>query len=103
MSRTTKISGPLLRTLRLEAGYTQEEIANRLGLSRETVSAIENEKPGTIDSIEAEVISMWYIICRQGATSQTQSQFFGHVMKYFGFSEQFLLKMAKSLSSHKQD
>lgn len=99
MSRRTKISGALLRTLRMEAGFTQEELASKVGLSRETVSAIENEKPGTIDTIEAEVISMWYIVCRQKASAQTENQFFGHVMKYFGFSEKLLLNMANFLSS----
>lgn len=98
MGRRTKISGPLLRTLRLEAGYTQEELGKRVGISRETVSAIENEKPETINSIGAEVISTWYIVCRHDATSQTQNKFFDHVMKYFGFSEQILINMAKYLS-----
>lgn len=104
MGRKTKISGPLLRTLRQEAGYTQEALGKRVGISRETVSAIENEKPGSLNSIGAEVISMWYILCRQGATDHTQNRFFAHMMKYFGFSEKTLINTAKSLAhDHKQD
>lgn len=33
-----------LREARAEAGITQQELANRLGLSRQTVNAIEGEK-----------------------------------------------------------
>eukprot|EP01025_Chloroclados_australasicus_P025887 TRINITY_DN25759_c1_g1_i1.p2 TRINITY_DN25759_c1_g1~~TRINITY_DN25759_c1_g1_i1.p2 ORF type:complete len:117 (+),score=3.32 TRINITY_DN25759_c1_g1_i1:73-423(+) len=57
MSRRKKFSGAQLRALRKEAGYTQEEIGIRVGISRETVSAIENERPETINSIGVEVIS----------------------------------------------
>ncbi len=33
-----------LRTLRAEREWSQEELAQRLGVSRQTVNAIENEK-----------------------------------------------------------
>ncbi len=104
MARRTKVSGALLRTMRKEAGLTQEQLKVRLGISRETVSAIENEKPETINSIEAEVVSKWHIVCKQSVSSDTGTAFFEHMMKYFGFSEQNLINMVKKLSgSDKQD
>lgn len=98
MSRNTKISGALLRTLRKEAGYSQETLAMRIGISRETVSAIENEKPGTIDTIGAEVISRWHMACHSRATTDTRSKFLDHVLKYFGISHQTIMNVAKSKS-----
>lgn len=86
MARRKKFSGTQLRSLRKEAGYTQEELALRIGLSRETVSAIENEKPETINSIGVEVINNWWSVCRQKASEQTRQSFFSSVMDYFGFN-----------------
>lgn len=85
MSRRKKFSGIQLRALRKEAGYTQGDLAIRIGISRETVSAIENEKPETMNSIGVEVISKWWSVCRQKASEQTRESFFSTVMDYFGF------------------
>ncbi|MCF2946902.1 helix-turn-helix domain-containing protein [Paraglaciecola aquimarina] len=86
MSRRKMFSGAQLKALRKESGYTQEELAQRVGISRETVSAIENEKPETMNSIGVEVISKWWSICRQKASEQTRESFFSTVMDYFGFN-----------------
>ena len=98
MSRRTKISGLLLRELRKEAELTQSDLAARIGISRETVSAIENDKRETIEAIGAEVISKWHMICAQRASAATRNKFFEHVMKYFGFSDQHLVNMAKDIT-----
>ena len=98
MSRRTKISGLLLRELRKEAQLTQHDLAARIGISRETVSAIENDKRETIEAIGAEVISKWNMICAQRASAATQDKFFQHIIKYFGFSEQKISNMAKELA-----
>ena len=86
MSRRRKFSGAQLKALRKESGYTQEELANRIGISRETVSAIENDKPETMNNIGVEVISKWWTTCRQKASAQTRESFFSSVMDYFGFN-----------------
>lgn len=86
MSRRKIFSGAQLKALRKESGFTQEELACRIGISRETVSAIENEKPETMNNIGVEVISKWWSICRQKASEQTRDSFFSSVMEYFGFN-----------------
>jgi len=98
MSRRTKISGLLLRELRKEAELTQHDLAARIGISRETVSAIENDKRESIQALGAEVISKWHIICAQRASAATRNKFFEHVMKYFGFSDQHLANRAKEIT-----
>ena len=45
-------SGNRIRTLRKEKGITQEELANRTGMSYKTINAIENGNKGTkIDTL----------------------------------------------------
>ncbi|MFT6993175.1 MAG: hypothetical protein ACJASL_005177 [Paraglaciecola sp.] len=52
----------------------------------------------------AEVISKWHMICAQSASAATRNKFFEHVMKYFGFSDQHVVNMAKDITeSDKQD
>ena len=104
MARRKKINIALLKSLRQEAGLTQKQLGARIGISRETVSAIEREVPETINSLEAEVISRWYSACELGSNDSTQVEFLGHIIKYFGFSEQKLAKMLAELTgSDKRD
>lgn len=86
MARRKMFSGEQLRTLRKESGLTQGELALRIGLSRETVSAIENDKPETMNSISVEVINKWWSLCRRKASENTRQSFMTTVMEYFGFS-----------------
>lgn len=57
--------GMQLRVLRREAGLTQQQIADALGMSRETVVAIENNKPSAIEGLKLKTIQMWCGVCRQ--------------------------------------
>ncbi|MEM9103960.1 MAG: helix-turn-helix transcriptional regulator [Pseudomonadota bacterium] len=72
-----------LKTLRQEAGFTQEELAPRLGISRETLSAIETGKESTIKNLPDEVVSKWWSICRSRAREETRNCFFEQVTGYF--------------------
>lgn len=85
MSRIEKFSGAELRALRKDAQFTQEELARMIGISRETVNAIENERTGAINSIEAKVIKKWWASCRSKASTQTRESFLVFAMDYFGF------------------
>ncbi|MGS2719452.1 helix-turn-helix domain-containing protein [Paraglaciecola aestuariivivens] len=102
MSRRTKISGHLLRELRKEADLTQADLATRIGISRETVSAIENDKRETIEALGAEVISKWHMICAQSASAATRHKFFQHVMQYFGFSDMQVMNLSKAPAKSKE-
>jgi HTH-type transcriptional regulator/antitoxin HipB len=75
-----------LRSLLKEADYTQEELTHRVGISLETVSAIENNKPETMDNIGFNVVNKWWFICCQTSSEQTRESFFYTVIDFFGFS-----------------
>ena len=77
-------SGIELKNLRKEAGFTQKELATKIGVSRETVVAIENEHPRTIDSLSLEVVNSWWLTCRKSVSESSQLSFKVQVMKFFG-------------------
>lgn len=73
----------LLRSMRQEAGFTQAELATRLNVSRETVSAIENCHVGTIDTLEQRVLERWWSLCRAEAHSSTKEMFVSFLKRAF--------------------
>ena len=73
----------LLRQMRKDAGLTQQEIAERLFISRETVVAIENCHQNTIETIESDLQEKWWDICRPRATPTTYEAFRNFVLKSF--------------------
>ena len=77
-------SGLELKNLRKEAGFTQKVLASQIGISRETVVAIENEHPKTIDSLSLEVVYAWWLACRKSVSESSQLSFKVQVMKFFG-------------------
>lgn len=57
---------PLCRNLqkaRKAAKLTQEELARAIGVSRETVNAIENVRPSTVNSLELLTLKKWKMAC----------------------------------------
>lgn len=79
-----KFSGKELRGLRKEAGFTQAEIAKKVGISRETVVAIENEHPKTIGALSLEVVNNWWLSCRKSVSESSQLSFKAQVLRFFG-------------------
>lgn len=61
----------ILRQARKDKGSTQQEIADHLGLSRETVVAIENLHCSTLESLEVDVVHNWWHHCKGKATAMT--------------------------------
>ncbi|TDF38552.1 helix-turn-helix domain-containing protein [Alteromonadaceae bacterium M269] len=85
MSLRDRFSGQELRRIRKEAGYTQAEMAVRVGISRETVIAIENEHPGAINSLELGVLKLWWKACHQRVTQETKTGFVTYIQSFFNF------------------
>ena len=73
----------LLRQMRKDAGLTQQELAARLFISRETVVAIENSLLSAIKTIESELEEKWWDICRPKVTPTTYKAFKSFVLSPF--------------------
>lgn len=74
-----------LKELRKDACFTQEQIAQRLNISREKVSYIENAKITTLGALEMEIVKHWWLICRTTAKEQSRQGFMQAVFDYFKF------------------
>jgi len=79
----TNFSGKHLKNLRIEAGYTQRELATRLGISRETVVAIENDHKASINSLKMDVVSDWWNVCKSRSSAETKASFKELIFKFF--------------------
>jgi len=79
-------SGKQLKQLRTEAGFTQKQLSELIGVSRETVVAIENEYPGSINKLGLELVNTWWSVCRKGASADTRKSFKQHVVSFFNLS-----------------
>lgn len=78
-----KFSGEQLKQIRKEAGYTQVELAKLLRVHRDTIGHIENNKPGTIDEISADLIRRWWQKCSSRVSENTRYSFKLFIKKYF--------------------
>ena len=77
--------GQILKKLRTGAGLSQKELASRIGISRETVVAIEREHPGTINALKLKVIKKWYDTCGTANNSEAKKGFKAYILKMFNF------------------
>lgn len=71
--------------LRKEAGLTQQELADRIGMCREWVAAFESENPNKKTVASDKVMERWYNACRLYASEETKYNFFLDVVKLFKF------------------
>lgn len=60
--------------MRQEAELTQAQLAEAIGISRETVVAIENAHPNTVKALSTTIIKYWFNICRTGEKEPTKAQ-----------------------------
>lgn len=65
----------VLRQLRLESSLTQQELADRLDISREKVVAVENYHLKSMKALELDTIKLWWELCRPKAKSATLKNF----------------------------
>jgi DNA-binding XRE family transcriptional regulator len=55
--------GQILKSMRVGAGLSQKALAEKIGISRETVVAIEREHPKTIKALKMQVLKNWSDAC----------------------------------------
>lgn len=65
----------VLRLLRLECDFTQQQLADKLGISREKVVAVENCHVKSMMALELDTIKNWWGLCRKRSEIPTQKKF----------------------------
>ncbi|WP_296053447.1 helix-turn-helix transcriptional regulator [uncultured Alteromonas sp.] len=67
--------GRRLKELRLRAGFTQQDIAYRIKITRESVSAIERNRPSAIRGLRWSVIHQWCYNCKDRVSHEHLTEF----------------------------
>lgn len=75
--------GAELKNLRIRSKLTQEQLGKKLGIDRKTISAIENEKAGTMNELSLNLISKWYSVCESKTPNSTQQSFIYSILRIF--------------------
>ena len=77
-----------LKKMRTEAELSQKTLADIIGISRETVVAIEREHTGAINCLKLKVIRKWRAACEnngKGIGKSTKHAFEKAVTRYLSF------------------
>lgn len=75
----------LLKQLREEAGLTQSDLAARVEVSRETISAIENCHQSAMSALSDDLREKWWRVCSANASADTKVSFVNLVTRIFKF------------------
>ena len=75
------VDGNELRLLRKESGLTQAQLGARIGLSRETVSHIENNNSRAINALTVSTLTKWRSECHKFASPNYLERFNSHLRK----------------------
>ena len=75
------IDGAELKKLRVDAKITQQEMADKLGLSRETIIAIEKNQSGSIEKLAIEHVNIWGRFCRSRVTASRYQLWLNYLKK----------------------
>jgi DNA-binding XRE family transcriptional regulator len=84
MAFRKKFDGKLLQAQRKKTPFSQKEMGVIMGVSRETVSVIENEKQGTIENISMEIVRKWHVACGSYVDSKEKLTFKYYISQHFG-------------------
>lgn len=76
-----------LRNMRKEAGINQAELGLILGIARETVIHIEKGSPGSVNTLECNLIRNWYLACEPKLSPLTKQNWAGYLVTFFGTGE----------------
>ena len=64
-----------LKESRISAEFTQKELAIRIGISRETINAIENLDPVAVNALKMSVVVRWWQKCQNYAPVDIKKAF----------------------------
>ena len=81
-SKNTSFDGAKLKALRMAAGLTQEELSHLLGVTRETIGHIENNRPSSINALTLNAVTKWAVVCNERADATQKNQFIQYLTDF---------------------
>jgi DNA-binding XRE family transcriptional regulator len=73
-----------LKQMRLDSGLSQKALGEQIGISRETVLAIEKKHTGAMNTLEMDVVKLWFRTCKSTATAPLLARFKKGITAFFG-------------------
>ena len=77
------IDGTRLKNLRKLSTVTQDEMAQQLGISRQTVMAIESNTLSALEELSFEKVNQWGRVCRNRIAKLKLQEWVGVLKKIF--------------------
>ena len=77
------IDGTRLKNLRKLSTVTQDEMAQQLGISRQTVMAIESNTLSALEELSFEKVNQWGRVCRNRIARLKLQEWVGVLKKIF--------------------
>ena len=77
------IDGTRLKNLRKLSTVTQDEMAQQLGISRQTVMAIESNTLSALEELSFEKVNQWGRVCRNRIARLKLQEWVGLLKKIF--------------------
>ena len=71
----TRFDTTSLRQMRREANITQQELADKMDLCRETVCGIEKRRKNCMNGLRVSTLINWYGHCKDGSSAETKEQY----------------------------
>ena len=75
----------LLKQLRKDAGLTQDELAQRMKVTRDVISHIENCHLQQMDNLKTDFEDKWWEVCQYTARPETKASWRSYILNKFGF------------------
>ena len=75
--------GKIIRLLRTESGYTQQTLADTIGLSRETINALEGDDANAMHALKLKVVKSVWDACSDKATPETKTLYRDNIINSF--------------------
>ena len=79
-------NGETLKRARKNAGLTQQQIAQRVGVSRQTVNKIENNQVDAVRALKLITVQRWHSACRVLMTREERQTFADSLRNFFHIS-----------------
>jgi DNA-binding XRE family transcriptional regulator len=73
-----------LKQFRKDAGLSQKELGRLIGVSRETVVAIECQNEASLNSLKMDLVKHWLEACKPSAKNALLKRFKMGIVGFFG-------------------
>ena len=80
--RFPSYNGTILKKARKKTKMTQEQFAQRMGMSRQTINKIENNDQKAIEGLKLKTVQKWHTVCKSHMSQEMHNEFLGSLLNF---------------------